>query len=543
VAIRSSDLIPTPDDDAPPAAPSGLTATAGTGRITLSWTVNPEDDLAGYRLYRQRGAAPDTSRAPLSEGLLSETSYTDASITEDRTYRYAVTAVDTAGNESGPSAEASAYLQPDVVETNITRSFGNASGPGDYRLVALPGAPDTSLAAVVSGEAGDEWQAFWDDGSQFVRYDSSETFAFRKGRGFWLTSRQSWTVVDTIRSASLRDSTTAIPLNDGWTIVANPFAETVSWAALQAANGGDLQALWPFGGAFSDTSRTFRSASRGRAYYLFNDNPGRDSLRVPHPALTAKRARALASSETTDRAPRLALSAGPAGAEGPTSTVRIGLAGPEGQEKALVAPPGGLEAVSLRIVAANRGEASAADSTQTRLLMSDRRRREGEGETFRLRLTSRIDGPVELAVRTMQAMGRRSVALLDPTVGQVHDLQQDETIRLEPEDERTLRVALGTKAYVESKRQAVLPETVRLTSYPNPVQEDGTLEYALPSETTVTLRVYDLLGRRVATLAQGQKEAGRHRVRLDGTRLSSGVYFGRLRADGQTRTVKITVVK
>jgi hypothetical protein len=84
---------------------------------------------------------------------------------------------------------------------------------------------------------------------------------------------------------------------------------------------------------------------------------------------------------------------------------------------------------------------------------------------------------------------------------------------------------------------------VRLTSYPNPVRREGTVEYALPEEREVTLRVYDVLGREVATLAHGKKEAGRHTVRLDTDRLSSGVYFGRLRAGEQTRTLKITVVR
>jgi len=55
--------------------------------------------------------------------------------------------------------------------------------------------------------------------------------------------------------------------------------------------------------------------------------------------------------------------------------------------------------------------------------------------------------------------------------------------------------------------------------------------------------VYDVLGRQVATLAAGRKEAGRHTVRLETSQLASGVYFGRLTAGEQTRTQKITVVR
>jgi hypothetical protein len=75
------------------------------------------------------------------------------------------------------------------------------------------------------------------------------------------------------------------------------------------------------------------------------------------------------------------------------------------------------------------------------------------------------------------------------------------------------------------------------------VGRQGTIEYALPEETAVTLRVYDVLGREVATLAHGRKEAGRHTVRLETDRLSSGVYVARLTAADRTLTQKITVVR
>ena len=71
----------------------------------------------------------------------------------------------------------------------------------------------------------------------------------------------------------------------------------------------------------------------------------------------------------------------------------------------------------------------------------------------------------------------------------------------------------------------------------------GILEYELPEETEVTLRVYDVLGREVATLQQGRKRAGRHSVPLNTDQLASGVYFGRLQAGEQTLTTKVTVAR
>ncbi len=63
------------------------------------------------------------------------------------------------------------------------------------------------------------------------------------------------------------------------------------------------------------------------------------------------------------------------------------------------------------------------------------------------------------------------------------------------------------------------------------------IRYGLPRTSEVTLEVYNTLGQRVCTLVQEKKEAGYHEVKLDATRLSSGIYFYRLTAcpfgDGQ----------
>ncbi|MCS3953323.1 BspA family leucine-rich repeat surface protein [Salinibacter ruber] len=560
----SEEATATPTDVTPPPVPTGLAATAGGRQVGLSWDANTEADLAGYRLYRSAQGLPGTSGAPLSERLITGSTFTDTTAEVGEAYRYGVTAVDTAGNESALSGVASAYLQPEAVEASVARTFGEASGPGDYRLVALPGAPDTSLASAVDGEAGAEWQAYREAGDELRRLgESEEEFSFRKGRGYWLTSRQEWALEGPIESASLQDSTTAIPLNPGgWTIVANPFGEAVSFSALNRANGGDIGALWPFGGAFSDTSRTFKSAREGQAYYLFSEDPTRDSLQVPHPALTdgsgkaspQKRALQAASAKATSTeaasakaaAPAtIALSARPAGEgeEGPgaTSTVRVGFAGERGPGT-LRAPPGGLEAVSLRVV--RGGQEEGEQGEEKRLLMRDRRRAEGEGETFRLRLESQVEGPIQVQARGADSLGARSAALIDRSEKTTYDLSRDGPIQITPgQERRQLEVAVGTDSYIEGKREEAMPEEVRLTSYPNPAGRRATVEYALPEAREVTLQVYDVLGRRVATLEQGRKKAGRHTARLETGRLSSGVYFGRLKAGEQTRTQKITVVR
>jgi hypothetical protein len=89
-----------------------------------------------------------------------------------------------------------------------------------------------------------------------------------------------------------------------------------------------------------------------------------------------------------------------------------------------------------------------------------------------------------------------------------------------------------------------LPETFALhANYPNPFNETSTIGYDLPEATNVRIVVYDLLGRRVVMLADGEQPAGRHQVIFDARLVASGVYFYQIEA-GEFREVgEMVVVK
>jgi len=70
-----------------------------------------------------------------------------------------------------------------------------------------------------------------------------------------------------------------------------------------------------------------------------------------------------------------------------------------------------------------------------------------------------------------------------------------------------------------------------LQNYPNPFNPATTIEYQLPAESKVSVRVFDLLGREVARLVDGQQEAGSHRITWNAGRQSSGMYVYELVAE------------
>lgn len=82
-----------------------------------------------------------------------------------------------------------------------------------------------------------------------------------------------------------------------------------------------------------------------------------------------------------------------------------------------------------------------------------------------------------------------------------------------------------------------------LQNFPNPFNPTTVIEYQLPDTRFVTLRVYDILGRRVATLVKERQNAGTHSLTFNASRLPSGIYFYRLQAGNAVLAKKLMLLK
>lgn len=90
---------------------------------------------------------------------------------------------------------------------------------------------------------------------------------------------------------------------------------------------------------------------------------------------------------------------------------------------------------------------------------------------------------------------------------------------------------------------ASLPAQFSLGNYPNPFNPTTVISYQLPAISVVTLRVYDVLGRKITTLVDDVQQAGIHSVRWDASRYSSGVYLYRLTSNAFVQTRKMVLLK
>lgn len=105
-----------------------------------------------------------------------------------------------------------------------------------------------------------------------------------------------------------------------------------------------------------------------------------------------------------------------------------------------------------------------------------------------------------------------------------------------------VRFAGGT--LVANEDNSELPKEISLgQNYPNPFNPSTTLEFSLNAPQQVRLDVFDMLGRKVATLADGAFTAGKHTASFNASDLPSGIYVYRLQAGTQSFTRKMILVK
>jgi hypothetical protein len=82
-----------------------------------------------------------------------------------------------------------------------------------------------------------------------------------------------------------------------------------------------------------------------------------------------------------------------------------------------------------------------------------------------------------------------------------------------------------------------------LQNYPNPFNASTIIRYSLPVSADVTIEIYDILGRKVETLLQGEQPAGYYQVVWDARDASSGIYFYKIMTPGHSETRRMILIK
>lgn len=103
---------------------------------------------------------------------------------------------------------------------------------------------------------------------------------------------------------------------------------------------------------------------------------------------------------------------------------------------------------------------------------------------------------------------------------------------------RIIYLRLSQNSTIELPKKYVLNQ-----NYPNPFNPTTRFEYALPEDAHVTLKIYDVLGREVATVVDEYQEAGYRSIDFDASSIASGIYFYKLEAGTFSETKKMLIMK
>lgn len=111
-------------------------------------------------------------------------------------------------------------------------------------------------------------------------------------------------------------------------------------------------------------------------------------------------------------------------------------------------------------------------------------------------------------------------------------------------DSGTIFISKKAISTVENEKQQDIPkEAVLYRNYPNPFNPSTIIRFQLAANTNVTLKVFDTLGREVAALVDGFRNAGEHKIEFSASDIPSGIYIYKLDTDNSSLTQRMTLIK
>jgi hypothetical protein len=147
--------------------------------------------------------------------------------------------------------------------------------------------------------------------------------------------------------------------------------------------------------------------------------------------------------------------------------------------------------------------------------------------------------PVHLGLGEADTVQSITVRWPSSHVDEIGAVFADQTIQIR----ETVGLVGGAAVASTDDRPPIPNRLNEVSSYPNPSSGHTTITYELARALPVTIAVYNVMGKRVATLVDAMQPAGSHRARFDGAGLTSGVYVYTVTAGEQIWTGRITLAR
>lgn len=479
-----------------------------------------------------------------------------------RGLEYFITTADTAGVSARFPAEG--FVSLPIETAGLTTTQGGGTSQTAFRMITLPLEPQgATVGQLLVDDLGapdpDAWRLFgisprglFADNGGYVEIDDPAA-PINPTEAFWLITASPVTLTTGPGSSVRTDEVTTIPLQAGWNLIGHPYAFALPRANLTVENSSaDLNDVLRFTGEFepvtgADVLRPFegyliRLTDGGTGTLVINPD------RSPAESATAVQASAAAEAALAWEIP---IAARFEGARDRFNSAAVASGAADGYDALdrFNPPPIG-DYVTVYFPHDDWGTYAGPyrrDVRPTGATLYD----------WTFEVQTAVPRAVDLTVGPFDAVPPSfEVWLVDEaeqTVRRVWDEAVYTFASAGAESPRSFRLLAGAPPAVAARLQSAVapPQEVTLqTPYPNPARTGRpiTVAYGLPAQGAVALEVFDMLGRRVATLHQvDAARPGYHTVVWDGRgatgrRLASGTYLVRLTADSTVRTTRVVLL-
>ncbi len=534
--------------------PSGtVSAPSAAAGSAVMVTANLRDDVgvvSATLYYRGGGDAAFASAAMAESPPGTWTASIPAPSVSVRGVQYYVTASDGSNTTIFPPGAPSAGTTSLSVSVVNYPAFSLAASP-TYQLLGVPLVPANAGPAAVFDELGAYDKSAWRYGTwdpatnSYKEYPSAANAA--PGQGFWVISKNAHSIAISGTAADVGRNFRII-LGPGFNQIANPFAFSVDFADVVRPAGVEGK-IFGWNGAAYDSGSTRLEAGKG--YWIRNNGAGGEVIEIPPLGAGVSPAPPLAAAAPKDAGLGGGWSVRAAAYAGRfyDDQSRFGMAPGATDGKDAIdfshppAPPEGYVGLSFlndkgdRLLSDYRGRSEGA--TWKVQVASDQ-----GGEPLRLRFTPEGKLPEGLELVAIEGRGAVEVDLLrEPEIlGEVSR-----------GGSREWMVLAGTRSYVEGVREELAAQVTRFAlgrAFPNPARglSGVALDFEAPVRTGVRARVYDVQGRLIRTVVDGQVERGVRRLRWDardegGRAAAAGVYFLRLEASAFRANEKFLILR
>jgi hypothetical protein len=526
-------------------APAPATPLSGQ-QVIITTTISDDEGINSASLsYRKAGDPSFVTTAMSAAGGQYSGAISPSAVTS-RGIEYYITATDSRNLTSRSPSTGIFSIQVRINNENKAAAQPGSTAQTAYRLISVPFAlDDENPGAVLGDDLGEydksKWRLYGINNGQLPYAELPLAGNFTPGRSFFLIVAPPDKTIDAGPGQSVRtDQPFALELAPGHNFIATPFNFSIPVGKLQLAGGGSV-ALRTFNGEWTPAD----AMTPWEGYYVANNNASARTLSID-PSLFP----AAASKGSSDRW-RLQISAQCGDSRDRFNFAGISEAADDGWDDLdLVEPPPIGDYVSVYFRHSDWQKPLHRYSDDMRSAFNANQRWNFAVESNRASeiVTLRFDEIGDFA-----AQG--SVYLIDAELGYKQDLRAAALYQFQSRGAghpKTLAVVAGEASFVEEKTAGLdgVPDDFVLDqNFPNPFNPETMIRFGLPRQSVVTLKIFDINGREVATLLDGvELVGGLHQHawtgrNAQGEPVASGIYFCRLSVGSFTKVKKMSLVR